>query len=265
VGQIAPLRLVQITDCHLGAEPGSRLLDVDTERSLAAVLALVRQQQARIDALLVTGDISDHGAASAYRRFLANTGDLAAQTRWLPGNHDSAATMQATLGADMRLQRSLLLGNWHIVMLDSAVPGEIGGRLDNTELTELVAALQSEPQRHTLICVHHPVVPVGCAWLDPQTVSDAAEFWRRIEQFPQVRAVLAGHVHQHFDRQRGSVRVLTTPSTCVQFAPDSSDFRVDIVAPGYRWLDLHADGRIDTDVERVAGNEFQADLNASGY
>lgn len=265
VGQTAPLRLVQITDCHLGGEPGSRLLDVDTDRSLAAVVALVRQQQPRIDALLVTGDISDHGAASAYRRFFASTETLAPQTRWLPGNHDSAATMRTVLGADVRLERSLLLGNWQIVMLDSAIPGEIGGRLDNDELAALRTSLQLEPQRHVLICVHHPVVPVGCAWIDPQMVSDAAEFWRLIESFPQVRAVLAGHVHQQFDTQRGAVRVLTSPSTCVQFAPNSRDFRVDVAAPGYRWFDLHADGRIDTGVERVAGVEFQADLNAIGY
>jgi Icc protein len=38
-----------------------------------------------------------------------------------------------------------------------------------------------------------------------------------------------------------------------------------MTAPGYRWLDLHADGRIDTGVERIGEAEFQVDLAATGY
>ncbi len=265
VDQTAPLRLVQITDCHLSAQAGGRLLNIDTEQSLAAVLTLVRQQQPRIDALLATGDLSDQGAAPAYRRLLTATADLAAAVRWLPGNHDAAATLRSALGDDVRLRRSLLLDGWQIVMLDSAVPGEVGGRLVAAELAALRACLQAEPQRHALICVHHPVLPVGCVWLDRQSVANAAEFWREIAAFPQVRAVLSGHVHQQFDAQHDGVRVLTTPSTCVQFAPHSDEFRVDTAAPGYRWLDLYADGRIDTGVERVTATAFAADLSASGY
>jgi len=265
IRQTAPLRLVQITDCHLGAEPGSRLLNIDTDDSLAAAAELVRRQQPQIDALLMTGDLTDSGAAQAYRRVLAATAGLAPIERWLPGNHDSAATMRSVLGADARLQRTLELGDWLIVTLDSAVPGEIGGRLNDVELAALRGSLQSAPLRHALICVHHPVVPVGCAWVDPQTISNAAEFWAEIGSFPQVRAVLSGHVHQAFDAQWNGVRVLTTPSTCVQFTPASAEFQVDNIAPGYRWLDLHADGHIETGVERVTGREFHVDLSASGY
>jgi Icc protein len=257
--------LVQITDCHLGAEPGSRLLNIDTDDSFEAVVALVRQQQPHIDALLMTGDLTDSGAAKAYRRVLAATAGLAPIERWLPGNHDSAAAMRSVLGTDVRLQRNLELDDWLIVTLNSAVPGEIGGCLSAIELAALRSSLELAPRRHTLICVHHPVVPVGCAWIDPQTLSNAAEFWAEIGNFPQVRAVLSGHVHQIFDARWNGVRVLTTPSTCVQFAPNSAEFQVDNVAPGYRWLDLYADGRIETGIERVTGREFHVDLAASGY
>jgi 3',5'-cyclic-AMP phosphodiesterase len=265
IGQAAPLRLVQITDCHLGAEAGGRLLNIDTDESLAAVVALVRLQQPRMDALLMTGDLSDSGSATAYRRVLAATAGLASTERWLPGNHDLAATMRTTLGDDDRLQRSLVLGAWHIIMLDSAVPGEIGGQLTGEELAALRSSLQHQPQRHTLICVHHPAVPVGCAWIDSQMMANADEFWHVIADFPQVRSVLSGHVHQTFETQRQGIRVLTSPSTCVQFAPSSAGFRVDDIAPGYRWLDLCADGHIETGVERVTDREFHVDLSASGY
>ena len=263
--QHAPLRIVQITDCHLGERVGTRLLNVDTDQSLAAVLTMVRSKQTRIDALLATGDISDQGSTAAYRRFLQATRDLGAHTRWLPGNHDDAASMHKALGDDARLQRSLLIGNWQIVMLNSEIPGAVGGKLAVSELDALSACLEAEPNRHTLICVHHHVLPIGCAWLDQQIVANADEFWALLDRFSQVRAVVCGHVHQRSDTVRGDVRVFTSPSTCVQFAPNSAEFRVDTQGPGYRWFDLHADGRIDTAVERADHYEFKVDQSASGY
>jgi len=257
--------VVQITDCHLGERVGARLLNLDTDRSLAAVLDLVRAQQPHIDALLATGDLSDQGSAAAYRRFLGATRDLSAHARWLPGNHDDAAMMQRALGGDVRLQRQLLLGNWQIILLNSAVPGEVGGYLDDAELIALRSCLSAAPQHHALVCVHHHVLPVGCDWLDTQLVANAQRFWSVIDEFPQVRAVLSGHVHQRTETQRKGVAVITSPSTCVQFAPDSADFRVDDEPPGYRWFDLHDDGRFETGVERVARYDFSVDLTATGY
>lgn len=263
--QQAPLRVVQITDCHLGERIGTQLLNLDTDQSLAAVLSMVRSKHAHIDALLATGDISDQGSAVAYRRFLHATRDIGRHTRWLPGNHDDVANMHKVLGDDTRLQRALLLGNWQIVMLNSQIPGAVGGNFAASELAALRVCLEAEPNRHTLICVHHHVMPIGCAWLDEQIVANADEFWRLIDQFPQVRAVLSGHVHQQYDAMRGDVRVFTSPSTCVQFAPNSTEFRVDTADPGYRWFDLHESGHIDTAVERAHHFEFKVDLSASGY
>ena len=63
---------------------------------------------------------------------------------------------------------------------------------------------------------------------------------------PGLRAILWGHVHQASDRVRQGVRLLSTPSTCAQFLPGSATFAMDTRPPGYRWLDLHDDGRIET-------------------
>lgn len=259
----ASLHIVQITDCHLGAAPGTRLLDIDTDASLGAVLDLIRNRQRACDLLLATGDLSDHGSAAAYRRLHEATRDFG-PARWLPGNHDSAATLNATLVGDDCIECVWRGSHWQIVMLDSAVPGEVGGHLAASELAALRALLESSPL-HTLIAVHHPVLPVGCAWLDQQRVANADALWALLAEFPQVRAVLCGHVHQPFDAIHRNVRVLCTPSTAWQFAPHSADYRVDMQPPGYRWLALHADGRIDTGIERVAADLFRADIQSTGY
>ncbi|RCL61780.1 MAG: phosphodiesterase, partial [Pseudomonas sp.] len=70
---------------------------------------------------------------------------------------------------------------------------------------------------------------------------------------------------QAFDQSRNGVRLLATPSTGVQFTPQSEDFQVDSAAPGYRWLRLYADGRLETDVSRVSGIDFEIDYSVKGY
>ena len=263
--QHSPLRVVQITDCHLGERVGRRLLNLDTDQSLAAVLDLVRVQQTHIDTLLVTGDLSDQGSVASYRRVLQATRDLGEHARWLPGNHDDPVLLSKALGDDARLQRNLLVGNWQIIMLDSSVRGEVGGFLAATELTALRACLDAHPDHFALICVHHHVLPIGCDWLDQQRVVNAQALWTLLDRYPQVRVLLSGHVHQRSETTRNDVRVLTSPSTCVQFAPHSDDFRVDSEMPGYRWFDLHADGHLSTGVERVTGCDYQIDMAATGY
>ncbi len=261
----APLRAVQITDCHLGERVGARLLNLDTDRSLSAVLDLVRAQQTHIDVVLATGDLSDQGSSAAYRRFFNATRDLGTHARWLPGNHDDVAAMRKTFGCDARLQRHLILGNWQIIMLNSAVPGEVGGYLDECELTALRNCLRAAPDHHALICLHHHLLPVGCDWLDTQLVANADRFWSVIDEFSQVRMVLSGHVHQPSNLRRQNVQVITSPSTCVQFAANSTDFRLDTEAPGYRWFDLYDDGHVDTGIERLAVMDFDIDMTATGY
>jgi Icc protein len=67
-----------------------------------------------------------------------------------------------------------------------------------------------------------------------------------------VRGLVWGHVHQALDEQRGGLTLMSTPSTCFQFVPRRDDFAIDYVAPGYRQIRLHPDGRIETRVRRVA-------------
>lgn len=82
---------------------------------------------------------------------------------------------------------------------------------------------------------------------------------------PRVRGVLWGHIHQELDVERNGVRLLATPSTCIQFAPRSDDFALDHLLPGYRWLRLHADGRIETGVSRLRQLDYEIDFSQDGY
>lgn len=261
------VRVVQLTDTHLGKVPGTTLLGMDTDHSLQAVIDLALAERATVDLLLATGDLSDHGAREAYQRLQGYFAQITDDSFWLPGNHDDRAAMASQVNVPRRLSRRIRVANWQIVMLDSQVPGEVGGELGTKELAALDEALAAAAAEgvYTLVCLHHQPVAIGCQWLDEQMVADADQFFTVLDRYTGVRAVLWGHVHQQIDRQRNGVMLMASPSTCVQFAPGSAGFKADAAAPGYRWLDLHQDGAIDTGVSRVRGVSFTVDLESGGY
>jgi Icc protein len=78
-------------------------------------------------------------------------------------------------------------------------------------------------------------------------------------------AVITGHVHQHHDSQWGDIPVYSTPSSCVQFKQNSDDFALCEQPPGYRWLDLCADGSLVTGVEFLSGFNQRPNLDCESY
>ncbi|MBE9539529.1 MAG: 3',5'-cyclic-AMP phosphodiesterase [Proteobacteria bacterium] len=261
------VQLVQITDCHLGHSPGGKLLGMDTDHSLQAVLDLIKRERSQVDLILGTGDLSDHGANAAYGRLYQYFGQVCDASFWLPGNHDSWEDMSADKGPNQQLSNEIRVSNWQILMLDTQIPGEIGGELGVDQLALLDDCLQRADAEglHTLICLHHHPIFIGSNWLDQQVVADADEFFAVVGQYSCTRGIIWGHIHQQIDSERDGVALLATPSTCVQFAPGLANFKVDDLPPGYRWLDLHPDGTINTGVSRVQGVTFSVELDSGGY
>ena len=259
------VRVVQLTDTHLCQAPGGTLLGMDTDHSLQTVINLVQNERPGVDLLLGTGDLSDRGAREAYERLQDYFDQFPCDGFWLPGNHDDRGAMEAA--APTRLCKEVRVCRWQVLLLDSQVPGEVGGELGSAELALLEEALRTarDEELYTLVCLHHQPVAIGSLWLDEQMVVDAPAFFDVLDRYPGVKGVLWGHVHQQIDRQRNGVSLMASPSTCVQFAPGSEGFKADDLAPGYRWLDLHSDGRIETAVSRVQDIQFTVELDSGGY
>ncbi len=261
----ASVLLVQLTDSHLFADADGKLLGMNTHDSLQRVIERVLDEQPQVDLILASGDLSQDGSVASYQRFRQLHEQIPAPARWFAGNHDELPAMQAACAGSDLLQPVTDLGNWRIILLDTSIPGAVPGHLSAAQLALLSAALSDAGERHVLVTFHHHPVSIGCRWMEPIGLRNPDALFAVLDGFPNVRALLWGHIHQEFDQLRNGVRLLASPSTCVQFAPGSEEFQVDQEAPGYRWLRLYADGRLETAVSRVVGIHFEVDYSIKGY
>lgn len=244
-------RLIQISDCHLHADPAARSRLGVPCRQLEAMVAAANRE--RPDRVLVTGDISHDDSAASYALAARLLDCLEAPWDWLPGNHDVLAPMAAI----RPLPPELALGAWRLLLLDTRVPGAEHGELAESAREALARRLAAGPERPVLIAMHHPPVAVGSAWLDAIGLHHAEALWATLAPFPQVKAILCGHAHQAFATRRAvggrSIPVYGCPSVTDPFLPGSETFAVDpATRPGFRVLDLDLDDDgLTTRVERV--------------
>lgn len=246
-------RLVQFTDLHWYADPAGEYRGLATRASFRRVLTAAQATRWPPDALLMTGDLVDDGSPKGYAALAAELAPLGLPALCIPGNHDAPSALAALTGQrHMRVGGQHRVGAWQVCLLNTFVPDDARGRVAPAQLAALEKALAREPARPALVALHHHPVPMGSRWLDTVGLIEPEAFLAAIGRHPQVRAVVFGHVHQEHDEVRGGLRLLGTPSTCVQFTKHSADFATDAaLGPGFRWLELHDDGRLDTGVGRA--------------
>lgn len=243
------VRVLHLTDPHLFADRSAALRGTVTWDSLCRVLDHYESSDWRAERVLVTGDIVQDDSAEAYRHFAAALSRLALPVHCIPGNHDVRPVMRDELAAaPFDYCASIARDPWLIVGIDSCVDGRPGGRIADDELERLDAEIRGSEAEHILVCLHHPPVAMGSAWLDTVGLDNGGALLDRLAESNRVRAALFGHVHQTYDRQHGKVRILGTPSTCRQFRPHSDEFAVDDQPPAYRRIELRADGSLSTDI-----------------
>ncbi|AJR01663.1 MULTISPECIES: 3',5'-cyclic-AMP phosphodiesterase [Hafnia] len=267
VARGAPVRILQITDTHLFAGEHETLLGVNTHRSYHAVLEAIHAEARPYDIVVATGDLAQDHSVAAYQHFANGIATLNKTCLWLPGNHDFQPAMVDTLAnAGVNPAKHMLLGDhWQIILLDSQVFGVPHGELSDYQLEWLERTLSLYPQRHALILLHHHPLPSGCTWLDQHSLRNAHMLGEVLQHYPLAKTLLCGHIHQDLDLQWEGRRLLATPSTCIQFKPLCTNFTIDTLSPGWRYLDLHPDGTLTTELHRLDGTEFRPDLDSDGY
>lgn len=261
----SPLLIAQLSDLHLFATSDCELLGLNTFSSLEVILQELRRLPIQPHQLLLTGDLAQDETDIAYQRVQDLIAPLQIPTYWLPGNHDHLPTMYANFThPTFQAHKSYEMGAWHFLLLDSSVTGKVYGGLSAESLIWLNQELERCSPRPTLIALHHPPFAIQSDWLDRIGLQNSADLFAILDAHPHVKLVVFGHIHQQFEHQRGSISYLSTPSTCIQFAPKSKAFALDPAQPGFRLLKLYENGSFETEVKRVMFSQ-QLDFSAKGY
>ncbi|WP_290059250.1 metallophosphoesterase, partial [Amycolatopsis solani] len=180
--------IAHLSDLHLDGEPRA-------EERVAAVMDYLADLA--VDAVVVTGDIADHGAPPEYAR-AAELLKHPAPVLVCPGNHDVRAAFRAgLLGAspsDGPIDQAHEVGGVLFALCDSTIPGRGEGFLADETLDWLDGVL-SGGDGPAFVAFHHPPVEVGVPLVDAIRQSGEQRLAAVLARHPRVVALLAGHVH----------------------------------------------------------------------
>ena len=220
-----------------------------TYAALQKVIAHYEAGEWRADVVALTGDLIQDDSAGAYAHCRELLSQLNHTIHCVPGNHDVRSMMRDELPSPPFIYcDSAEFGNWLMVNIDSCRAGRAGGIVTNDEITRMQDVFAASSAKHVLVCLHHPPVLMGSAWLDSVGLENGAQFLELLQADGRVRVTIFGHVHQPYDAEHDGIRVIATPSTCRQFLPGSKTFAVDDRPPAYRRISLHANGAVDAEL-----------------
>ncbi|NEA67920.1 metallophosphoesterase [Streptomyces sp. SID12488] len=233
------LVLAHISDLHLDG----------TARSTARaeqVRDRLWELPGRLDALLVTGDIADHGTEAEYEEaagiFGLRTGDAPFPVLTCPGNHDSRAPYRKALlglpAAEGPVNSAHVFDDAAVLMCDSSVPGSDEGSLDDETYDWIDGTLDElDDGVPALLAFHHPPVTLHHPLPDAHRLDRPGRLAALMERRPQIAGLITGHAH--------------TPAVTV-FAG-----RPLLVGPGVTWtLRLPWEGEEAADRDAPVGLAF---------
>lgn len=236
------LKIVQLSDCHLPANPDQPYRGENADENLRRVWQTAGRW--RPDVVLLTGDLSEDGSAASYAR-LKSVLDTRAPVLALPGNHDDSATMRRYFPhGPWDGPSSHEAGDWCLILLNSSRPGRIDGVFDQADAEALHGALEQTQKAHVLLALHHQPIPVEAPWIDRYPLREPDIFLSVVDSEPRVRCVVWGHIHHHFAAERDGVLMLGSPSTAANSLARAARFTPDPAGPACRRLALGSDGAV---------------------
>ena len=219
--------LAHLSDPHLS----TGALASGPAAALHAALGRVMGLPTCPDAVVITGDLTDHGHPEEYAQLAELLTGIDLPVHLATGNHDAqqeflaAFAGTAHLGGGEQAHYAVDLPGAVLIVLDSLLPGSGAGRLGPGQLAWLDEVLAQRSGTPVVLALHHPPVAVGIPFLDAIALTDAPALAEVVTAHPQVTRVVCGHVHRAATAAFAGTVVTTAPSTHRQSA-------LDLTTPG---------------------------------
>ena len=235
--------LCQISDPHIVPEGRLAYGRVDTagmlERCVRKIAALPRVP----DALVVTGDLTDHATLEEYGLLGELLAPLSMPVFLATGNHDDRDVLQQAFpaqrhlaGADGFVQYVVDDFEVRLVVLDTMVPRAPGGELCGRRLEWLDRTLAAS-DRPTVVAQHHPPFVTGMSFMDQMTLANPADEAAVVSRYGHVERIISGHYHRTIQSRFAGTVASVCPSTAHQLLLDlvpGADIRFTFEPSGFQ-------------------------------
>ena len=249
--------IAQLSDTHIltpASDPTAAQLRSDC---LRRCVADINEQEP--DAVIFTGDTVQHGQPDEYARLRELLQPLQAPLYTVPGNRDDKTAMRRALSdhdhlpADGEFLHYVVdTHGLRLVALDSTLAGERKGRFCEARQAWLEAVLSEQPDRETLLFIHHPPFDVGDHYIGGyRRPEESAALEAIVGSHSQVAAFICGHVHWPIEREWAGTQARIMPSVAVDLRKgiDETEARG---RPVYMLHDIGRESGLSTELRMVA-------------
>ncbi len=197
-------RFLHITDLHLSApQTEDPTRQTDTVAAFDRLMQVALRLDPRPDFIVASGDLTNVGDDASYALLAERLAAFDIPVHMTLGNHDRRAGWHGAFpghaaAPEGPVDHDTVLGNVHVIALDSSMPGRVSGSLDEAQIAHAEEMLSRHPDLPKVVAVHHPplVDPSrNFAWatLDLESTDRLAT----LLSGRNVVALLSGHVHMN--------------------------------------------------------------------
>lgn len=249
--------VVQLTDTHIRREGEKVHGVVDTLDNLRTVLERLVNSGQHIDALVLSGDLTDNGDPEAYRRLrdavVPAANALGAVVIYAMGNHDDREAFVDELIAQPRpdgpVDAVVDVAGVRIVVLDSTTAGRHDGRLEPSQLSWLTGVLAEPAPGGAILVLHHPPIPSPVTSVDSLRL-EHSERLEAVLAGSDVGMILCGHAHHTSSGSIAGIPVWVGPAMSYRVDPIPPVGRHrGVVGFGFSRIDVFGSSFVATAVE----------------
>ena len=224
--------IAQISDLHCREVDAPAMLGNDNNFNIERAVARLNNFSPRPDLVLATGDLTSRGRTEQYAALADLLAPLEIPLYLLPGNHDAYRPMMDNFAGQYGLvddgyefiRTVINSGPLRLVGLDTSVADHHHGAIPEERIQWLNEALSIEPEKPTLIFMHHPPFETGIWWMDSIGILEGLNRLAKVlNNHSQIIGMTAGHLHRTIHATFAGIPVIIAPSTCYAVDLDIRD------------------------------------------